>query len=75
VVALVVDSAREFKRIPANSIRPIEESLVGIQGNHVEGVATLNGRSILILNVAVVLTLEEITVPAGAPDVASTHSS
>lgn len=67
VVALIVDSAREFQRIPADAVRPIEETLVGIQGNHVEGVATVKGRSVLILNVGVVLTLEETTVPEGAP--------
>ncbi|ACB76216.1 chemotaxis protein CheW [Opitutus terrae] len=70
VVALIVDSAREFQRIPAESIRPIEETLVGIAGNHVEGVATIKGRSVLILNVGVVLTLEEMTVPAGAAEAA-----
>jgi purine-binding chemotaxis protein CheW len=63
VVALIVDTAREFQRIPAEAIRPIEQTLVGIQGNHVEGVATVKGRSVLILNVGVVLTLEEITTP------------
>ena len=63
VVALIVDTAREFQRIPAAAIRPIEETLVGIDGNYVEGVATLQGRSVLILNVGAVLTLEEITPP------------
>ena len=67
VVALIVDSAREFRRIPADAIRPIQETLVGIDGNYVEGVAALAGRSVLILNVGAVLTLEEISLPAGAP--------
>ena len=66
VVALIVDSAREFHRIPAETIRPIEETLVGIDGNYVEGVATLRGRSVLVLNVGAVLTLKEIMTPAGA---------
>ena len=30
VVALIVDSAREFQRIPPESIRPVQETLVGI---------------------------------------------
>lgn len=72
VVALIVDSAREFERIDAAAIRPIQETLVGIDGNHVEGVATVRGRSVLILNVGVVLTLEEITTPEGAPAAAPT---
>ena len=66
VVALIVDSAREFQRIPPGAIRLIEETLVGIDGNYVEGVATVKDRSVLILNVGAVLTLEEITPPPGA---------
>jgi purine-binding chemotaxis protein CheW len=68
VVALIVDAAREFQRIPPESIRQIAETLVGIQGNHIEGVATVKGRNVLILNVGVVLTLDEIILPAGAPE-------
>jgi purine-binding chemotaxis protein CheW len=67
VVALIVDSAREFQRIAADSIQPIQETLVGIHGNYVQGVATVKGRSVLILDVAAVLTLEEITPPPAAP--------
>lgn len=69
VVALIVDSAREFQRLPQESIRPVQETLVGIQGNYVEGVATLKGRTILILDVGAVLTLEETSVPEGAANV------
>lgn len=68
VVALIVDAAREFQRIPADSVRPIQETLVGIQGNYVEAVATVHGRSVLLLDVGAVLTLEEITPPPGAAD-------
>ncbi len=67
VVALIVDSAREFERIPATEIRPVEATLVGVEGNYVEGVATVKSRSVLILDVGKVLTIEEITPPAGAP--------
>jgi purine-binding chemotaxis protein CheW len=63
VVALIVDSAREFRRIEPASIRPIETTLIGVQGNYVEGVATVNGRNVLILDIGAVLTLEEITPP------------
>jgi purine-binding chemotaxis protein CheW len=66
VVALIVDSAREFQRIPSNSIRPIQETLLGIDGNYVEGVATIKGRNVLLLDVGAVLTLEEITPPSAA---------
>ena len=63
IVALIVDAAREFRRISADSIRPIQETLVGIEGNYVEGVAMIRDRSVLILDVGAVLTLEEITPP------------
>ncbi len=58
-VALVVDAAREFRRISAESIRAVEGSLHGIQGNYVKGVATLGDRVVLLLDVAAVLNLEE----------------
>jgi purine-binding chemotaxis protein CheW len=75
VVALIVDSAREFERIAAADIRPVEATLVGVEGNYVEGVATVKSRSVLILDVGKVLTLEETTVPAGAESLAAPSAS
>jgi len=68
IVALIVDSAREFQRIPHDSIRPIQETLVGIEGNYLEGVATFRDRSVLILDVGAVLTMEEIAPPSAAAE-------
>ena len=67
VVALIVDAAREFKRIPAETIRPIEETLHGVAGNYVGGVATVKDRMVLLLDVGAVLSPEEINLPEGAP--------
>jgi purine-binding chemotaxis protein CheW len=64
VVALVVDAAREFHKIPAAGIKPIQETLVGIEGNYVTGIATVRNRSVLILDLGAVLTIEEINPPA-----------
>jgi purine-binding chemotaxis protein CheW len=64
IVALIVDSAREFQRIPADTIRPVQETLVGIDGNYVKGIATVKDRNVLVLDVGAVLTMEEITAPA-----------
>ena len=75
VVALIVDTAREFQRIPAGSIRPVEETLVGIAGNYVEGVTTVKGRSVLILDVGAVLTLEETTLPPGSESLSTPTAS
>ncbi|HYG24011.1 MAG TPA: chemotaxis protein CheW [Verrucomicrobiae bacterium] len=54
-VALIVDAAREFRAIPDNAIRSIDETLAGVDRNYLRGVATLNDRLILLLNLAAVL--------------------
>jgi len=74
-VALIVDAAREFRQIAASTIRPINETLVGIAGNYVEGVATVQDRHVLILDLGAVLTLEEITPPADAGDLTASARS
>lgn len=58
-VALIVDAAREFRRIPSEAIRPIEETLHGINGNYVQGVATVGDRLVLLLDVLAVLNLDD----------------
>jgi purine-binding chemotaxis protein CheW len=58
-VGLIVDSAREFKRIPADAIRPIEKALTGVAGNYLKGLATVNKRLILILDLEAVLNLDK----------------
>ena len=55
VVALIVDAAREFRSIADDVIRPIEETLTGIDGNYLHGVATVNERLVLLLNLEAVL--------------------
>lgn len=72
VVALIVDAAREFRRILPGAIQPAQETLLGLHGNYVLGVATLQQRSVLILDVGAVLSLEEITPPALPPALAVT---
>lgn len=67
LVALIVDAAREFHRIPADTIRPITATLHGIDGNYVQGVATVKNRLVLLLDVGAVLRLEEINATASAP--------
>ena len=58
VVGLVVDTAREFIKIPTESIEPPPEALTGLSGRYLEGVATVGERMILILNLEAVLDLE-----------------
>lgn len=58
VVGLVVDTAREFIKIPTESIEPPPEALTGLSGQYLEGVVTIAERMILILNLDAVLDLE-----------------
>lgn len=66
IVALVVDSAREFRAIPSESIRPIEEALAGVEGNYLRGLATVKDRLVLLLDIAAVLDLSPIELPGEA---------
>ena len=59
IVGLIVDSAREFKKIATESIRPIEKALTGIAGNYLKGLATVNTKLVLILDLEAVLNLDE----------------
>jgi purine-binding chemotaxis protein CheW len=71
-VALVVDSAREFRAISIESIRPIEEALTGISGNYLRGLATVKDRLVLLLDLAAVLDLSQIELP---PEIATVPTS
>jgi len=58
VVGLIVDTAREFIKIPTDSIQPPPEALTGLSGKYLEGIATINDRMILVLNLDAVLDLD-----------------
>jgi len=78
-VALIVDAAREFRQIPHDSIRPIEETLTGIDGNYLNGVATVSDRIgtdrlVLLLNVEAVLSAVPAAVESAMTDVRPHHS-
>ena len=57
-VGLIVDTAREFLKISADSIEPPPEALTGLSGHYLEGIATLGERPILVLNLDAVLDLD-----------------
>lgn len=58
-VGLIVDTAREFVRIPAGTIEPPPEAITGLSGKYLEGIATINGRMILVLDLEQVIDLGE----------------
>jgi purine-binding chemotaxis protein CheW len=64
VVGLIVDSAKEFKDLPTQSIRPIEQTLTGINGKYLRAVTTVGGRLVLLLDLEAVLNLEDVQLPA-----------
>ena len=64
VVGMIVDTAREFIKSPAESIEPPPEALTGLSGHYLEGVASIGDRLILILNLDAVLDLKYELEPA-----------
>lgn len=58
LVGLIVDAAREFLRIGSDAIRPIQETLTGINGNYLKSVANVDQRLILLLDLDAVLDVE-----------------
>jgi purine-binding chemotaxis protein CheW len=61
---LLVDAAREFMAISAAAIHPPNEGLRGMSGRYLSGIATIDDRMVLILDLAEVLNLGE-ALPAG----------
>ena len=65
LIGLIVDSAREFISIPSSAIQPPNETLTGMKGKYLEGIATLDERLILILRLDEVIDLTETQLPEG----------
>jgi purine-binding chemotaxis protein CheW len=55
VVGLIVDSAREFVEIAADKVQPPPESMGGTSGHYLAGIATLDDKVVLIVDVGEVL--------------------
>jgi purine-binding chemotaxis protein CheW len=62
-VGLIVDSAREFLTIAGSAIHPPNNALTGLSGRYVQGIANLDERLILVLDLGEVLNFSE-AVPA-----------
>ena len=65
-VGLIVDTAREFRNLPAENIRPIEETLTGINRKYLQAVTQVGERLVLILDLEAVLNLEDVQLPSAA---------
>lgn len=64
-VGLIVDSAKEFLNVPVESIRPIEETLSGVNGRYLKALVRSGERLVLILDLAAVLNVDEAALPIG----------
>jgi purine-binding chemotaxis protein CheW len=60
IVGLLVDTAREFVRIPASSIEPTPEGITGLSGKYLEGIASMKGRLVLMLNLGAVIDVGDM---------------
>jgi len=58
-VGLLVDACREFLTIPATGIQPPGEGLAGAGARYMSGIATLNDRLVVILNLGALLDSAE----------------
>lgn len=58
-VGLLVDACREFLTIPAAAVQPPGEGLTGVGARYLAGIATLDGRLIIILNLDTLLDSAE----------------
>jgi purine-binding chemotaxis protein CheW len=63
-VGLIVDAAREFQNFSTDSIRPIEETLTGINGKYLKAVTKAGERLVLILDLEAVLNVEDVQLPS-----------
>jgi purine-binding chemotaxis protein CheW len=57
LVGLIVDSSREFRAIPTEVIRPIQETIAGMKGNYLKGIASFENRLVLLLDLEATLDL------------------
>jgi purine-binding chemotaxis protein CheW len=70
-IGLIVDTAREFVRIDAEAIEPPPEAITGLSGKYLEGIATVGGRMILVLDLKEVIDVGDLRASAsGRPELA-----
>ena len=66
-IGLIVDSAREFRNIPAESISPPPEGLAAMSGQYLQAIATDGENTILLLDLSEVVKND-------VPETAGGHS-
>lgn len=62
LVGLLVDSSREFISLDTGIIQPPPDYIAGLSGKYLEGIATLDQRIILILDIESIIEMSDTTV-------------
>ena len=63
-VGLVVDDGREFLHLPGGAIQPPQETLGGLSSQYVQGIASINDRLILVIDLEQLLNFSEPLIAA-----------
>ncbi|HEY1912268.1 MAG TPA: chemotaxis protein CheW [Vicinamibacterales bacterium] len=63
-VGLIVDESREFVRLPESAIQPPQESVSGLSGRYIQGIASFNDRLILVLQLDQLMNFAEPLIAA-----------
>ena len=61
IMGLVVDAVSEVLRLPANTIEPPPEIVTGINSEYIKGVAKLDDRLLIFLDLSKVIDVDEMS--------------
>ncbi|MCP4683993.1 MAG: chemotaxis protein CheW [bacterium] len=65
IMGMIVDSVSEVLRLPANTIEPPPEIVTGVNSEYIKGVAKLEDRLLIFLDLSRVIDVSEIAGLAG----------
>jgi purine-binding chemotaxis protein CheW len=74
-VGLIVDTAREFRSFATESVRPIEETLSGINGKYLKAVTKAGERLVLILDLEAILNVDDVQLPSAPPAILAQNAT
>lgn len=60
VMGMIVDSVSEVLRIPASTIEPPPDIVTGVNADYIQGVAKLEDRLLIFLDLSKVISVEEV---------------
>ena len=63
-MGLIVDTAREFLSIDTTSIQPPPDAVSGLSGQYLKGIASLDDRLVLILDIEEILNAAAEAIPS-----------